>query len=30
MQAALPFLDLFACAHNLESLMALESQLVKL
>jgi len=30
MQAALPFLDLFASAHNLESLMALESQLVKL
>jgi uncharacterized protein with von Willebrand factor type A (vWA) domain len=30
MQAALPMLDLFAPAHNLESLLALESQLVKL
>jgi len=30
MHAALPMLDLFASAHNLESLMALESQLVKL
>ncbi|MCZ6579043.1 MAG: VWA domain-containing protein [Gammaproteobacteria bacterium] len=30
MQAALPMLDLFAPAHNLQSLLALESQLVKL
>jgi uncharacterized protein with von Willebrand factor type A (vWA) domain len=30
MHAALPMLDLFASAHNLESLMALESRLVKL
>jgi len=30
MQAALPLLDLFAPAHNLESLLALESRLVKL
>ena len=30
MQAALPLLDLFASAHNLESLMALESHLVEL
>jgi len=30
MQAALPHLDLFASAHNLESLMALESHLVEL
>jgi uncharacterized protein with von Willebrand factor type A (vWA) domain len=30
MHAALPMLDLFAPAHNLESLMALESRLVKL
>jgi uncharacterized protein with von Willebrand factor type A (vWA) domain len=30
MQAALPMLDLFASAHNLESLLALESHLVKL
>ena len=30
MHAALPMLDLFASAHNLESLLALESQLVKL
>jgi len=30
MQAALPLLDLFAPAHNLESLLALESHLVKL
>jgi len=30
MQAALPMLDLFAPAHNLESLLALESRLVKL
>ena len=30
MAAALPLLDLFASAHNLESLLALESQLVKL
>ena len=30
MQAALPHLDLFASAHNLESLMALESHLVDL
>jgi uncharacterized protein with von Willebrand factor type A (vWA) domain len=30
MQAALPMLDLFASAHNLESLMALESRLAKL
>jgi len=30
MQAALPLLDLFASAHNLESLLALESHLVKL
>lgn len=30
MQAALPYLDLFASAHNLESLMALESHLVEL
>ncbi len=30
MQAALPMLDLFASAHNLESLLALESRLVKL
>ncbi|HYA79759.1 MAG TPA: VWA domain-containing protein, partial [Methylocystis sp.] len=30
MQAALPYLDLFAPAHNLESLAALESYLVRL
>ena len=30
MHAALPMLDLFASAHNLESLVALESRLVKL
>lgn len=30
MQAALPCLDLFAPAHNLESLLALETELVKL
>ena len=30
MCAALPWLDLFAPAHNLESLMALETELVKL
>ena len=30
MQAALPYLDLFASAHNLESLMELESHLVAL
>ena len=30
MAAALPLLDMFASAHNLESLMALESKLVKL
>jgi len=30
MHAALPMLDMFASAHNLQSLMALESQLVKL
>ncbi len=30
MQAALPMLDLFASAHNMESLLALETHLVKL
>jgi len=30
MQAALPFLDLFASAHNLESLLKLETDLMKL
>lgn len=29
MQAALPLIDLFAPAHNLESLLALEPQLAK-
>jgi uncharacterized protein with von Willebrand factor type A (vWA) domain len=30
MQAALPLLDLFSSAHNLESLMKLEPELMKL
>jgi uncharacterized protein with von Willebrand factor type A (vWA) domain len=30
MQAALPFVDVFASAHSLESLAALESQLIRL
>jgi len=30
MQAALPFLDLFASAHNIESLAALEPYLARL
>jgi uncharacterized protein with von Willebrand factor type A (vWA) domain len=30
MAAALPHIDMFAPAHNLESLLALESELVRL